>query len=122
MDRLYFLLAVAGFAAVYSMAWLLWRIAGRAAAVSLGLIPLAAQDYLVLAWKAERKGRWADARMAYEQATRLDPTAPEVRAYSDDILTRQPGPNEGGEWTSSAELIEASAEVIEVVTWLSDVG
>jgi hypothetical protein len=90
-------IALVGFAIMYAVSWLAWRLGGRDIAVSLGLIPWTAYDYLVIGWKAERAGQWADALTAYDEAIRLDPENSEAHARRRDLLERQPDPGTPGE-------------------------
>jgi len=48
-----------------------WYLGGRPIAVSLGLIKQTADDFVVQGWKAERRGEWAEALAAYDEALRL---------------------------------------------------
>lgn len=70
--------------------WLFWILIGRPYAVSSGLIPMTAYDHIVLAWKAERQGRWADALAEYDKALALNPTDPDARIRRDSLLAAHP--------------------------------
>jgi hypothetical protein len=67
------LLAVTVVGLVAGLVWVLWQFVGRPAAVSCGLLRPRAYDLVVRGWKAERRGRWADALAAYDEAIRAEP-------------------------------------------------
>jgi len=69
---------------------LVWQVAFRPFAVSRGLIPMTAYDYVVRGWKAEREGRWVDALRDYELAIELNHRYPEGRIRRDHLLANHP--------------------------------
>jgi hypothetical protein len=71
------ILFVGPFIALY---WLLWQLVGRPFAVSSGMSPMTAYDYSVLAWKAERRGQWAEALRLYNVA---------ISSFPDDSMAHE---------------------------------
>lgn len=81
-------IAVVGVGATCS--WLVWILAARPLALSLGLIQPTADDYVVRGWRAEREGRWGDALTAYNEALRRMRWHKDAKARRACLLERFP--------------------------------
>ena len=73
-----------------------WFLA-RPFAVLFGHVPRTAYDFLVAAWKAERRGEWADALAAYDRALDLEPKDADARQRRDSLIAAHPELAGGGE-------------------------
>src|SRR4051794_39362244 len=73
-----------------SIAWLFWVVVGRSLALKFGYIRPKADDFLVLAWEAERLGRWDSALAAYDKALHLDPESADAKERRANLLQEHP--------------------------------
>lgn len=62
----------------------------RALLVSLGAMPPTADDHVVRGWKAQRRGQWAAALLAYCKALQMDPQHPDAKERYDALLAALP--------------------------------
>jgi hypothetical protein len=75
---------------VFAVLWPLWHFVARPIAAAYGLVPPTGYDYLVRAWKAERRGQWAEALRAYDEALSLNRSDPEVLSRREKLLQDHP--------------------------------
>lgn len=63
--------------------------------VSMGVALPTADDYVVRGWKAQRRGEWSAALLAYCEALQIDPQHPDARERRDALLAALPELTDG---------------------------
>ncbi len=69
---------------------LVWKLVGRPIALAWGLVPMTPFDWIVVAWKHERHGRWADALAAYDAGLKVNRWHKETREKRAALLAAHP--------------------------------
>jgi hypothetical protein len=72
----------------------MWFFLARPFAVLFGHLPHTAYDFLVLGWKAERRGDWVAALKAYDHAVELEPKNTDTQERRATLLAAHPKLNE----------------------------